>query len=64
MLKKVFSWHTIKRSFALIRDKLSTEPISILPSFERLFKVQCDASGGNWSYSMCRSEQWHFLVES
>jgi hypothetical protein len=43
---KVFRWTTeAERSFNLLKQKITEQPILVLPDFQKTFQVKCDASG-------------------
>jgi transposase InsO family protein len=43
---KYFKWiQEAKRSFNILKEKITERPIMVLPNFEKMFQVRCDASG-------------------
>jgi hypothetical protein len=43
---KSFKWtEEAEKVFNILKDKITEQPILVLPNFEKTFKVRCDASG-------------------
>jgi hypothetical protein len=43
---KSFKWiEEAKRSFNILKEKITEQPILVLPNFEKTFQVRCDVSG-------------------
>ena len=44
--KKEFKWtHGVDKSFETLKQKVAKLPILALPDFNKVFQVECDASG-------------------
>jgi hypothetical protein len=45
-IHKSFKWiEEVERSFDILKEKITKQPIMVLPDFGKTFRVRCDASG-------------------
>jgi hypothetical protein len=43
---KYFKWtDEAKKSFNILKEKITQQPILVLPDFGKMFQVRCDVSG-------------------
>ena len=40
-----FSWGKVQENFNMLKDKLTHAPLLQLPDFNKIFELECDASG-------------------
>jgi len=49
--------NAIQRAFETIKDRLCSTPILVLPNFDLLFEVECDASGVGISMTLTQAKR-------